>query len=224
MKRYLVLLLLPLLSTLTYAVPTISGPSGLITMPSAEILHYKEYNIAYDYLYNLDSNDSKNYYKMNVGGLENTEFGFVGGSEPDEGVFLNFKWSLSSNSGRFPLLMAVGFEKLTSEKKSDFYIVTSKKIRADLGFHGGFKAVFNTEIDVSLMAGFDYAYTNNLIILTDITSKQNNKYYINSGVLFRLFQMKTIDNLYFKSSLTNILRNTDEDSYLNIGICYSNLF
>ncbi|RAP28003.1 hypothetical protein DID78_05525 [Candidatus Marinamargulisbacteria bacterium SCGC AG-343-D04] len=223
MKKYILLLLI-LVSQRIIANPTISGPTGLVTMPSAEILKYKEYNLGFDYSFNLDdSKNSKNYYKMNVGALENTEFGFVGGSEPDEGVFLNFKWSLSSNSGRFPLLMAVGFEKLTSEEQSDFYIVTSKKIRADLGVHGGFKALFSNDIDISLMTGIDYSYNDQLIILGDITSRQNNKYYINTGILFKIFKITTIDNLYLKTSITNILRNQDEDSFLNIGFCYTNV-
>lgn len=213
-----------LLSNSLFSLPTISGPTGLVTIPTAEILNYKEYNVGFDYLFNLDdSKNSKHYYKINVGALENTEFGFVGGSEPDEGVFLNFKWSLSSNSGRFPLLMAVGFEKLTSEKQSDFYIVSSKKIRSDLGIHGGFKAMFGESLNVSLMAGLDYAYNEQFIILGDIISNNDSQYYVNSGILFKIFKITTIDNLYLKASVTNLLRNYGQNSFLNLGFCYTNV-
>ncbi len=206
-----------------YSLPNLTGTTGLISMPTAEILDYKQYNSAIDYQLNLENNNkSKYFYKINIGALENTELGLVGGSEPDEGVFLNFKWSLSSNSARFPLKMAVGFDNITARKKTNFYIVTSKKIRSDLGIHAGFKALFNNKISASLITGIDYSHTENIIFMADLSSKNDNYYLINSGVLFKP-TIQGIENLYIRGSIENFLRNAHEDSYLNIGFCFIHL-
>ena len=227
MKKSILFLILLVISniTLLHALPSLGGSTGLIKMPTAEILTYKEYNAAYDYQVNLDeSDDSLFYYKFNVGALENAELGFVGGSSPEEGVFLNFKWNLSSNSGRFPLKMALGFENITAKSESDFYIVASKRLSTDLGIHGGFKALFNTNIDVSFMTGIDYSYSEKLLFMSDLTSQENSLYYINAGVVYQLYVSDDLQNVYVRISLENLLRNTGEDSYLNVGLSYTTLF
>lgn len=206
-----------LLCTSLIALPTVTGPTGLITLPTAEILNYKQYNSAFDYQQDLYS------YKVNVGALENTELGFVGGSEPDEGVFLNFKWSLSANTGRFPLKMAIGFENITSSTQSDFYIVSSKKLAANLGVHGGFKALFSNSVEISFMTGLDYARNDNLIFMADFNSLENNLYYVNMGVAYNIFNSEVGNNLYLKGTLENLLRNKGKDTFFNIGIAYTSI-
>ena len=217
-----------LLPTLAMAqLPTMYGPTGLITMPTAEILNYKQFNGAFDYQLNLDDTGlSKSFYKFNVGALDNTELGFVGGSEPDEGVFLNFKWGLTSNSGRFPLKMAIGFQNLTSEKQSDFYIVTSKRLATDLGIHGGFKALFADDIDVSFMTGVDYSYSEKISFLSDLSSFEDNLYLVNISSVYKLLHSDINGDLYLKASVQNLFNNAVDGSnlrYLNIGLCYSNV-
>jgi len=205
------------------ALPTINGPTGLVTMPTAEVMEYKESMVAFDYQSNIsDSNANQSFYKMNVGALENTEFGFVGGSRPEEGVFLNFKWAMSSNAERFPLKMAVGFENLTSNQRSDFYIVTSKKLRVDIGFHAGFKALFADELGLSFMVGTDYSYSDDLVVMADFSSFQGGNYYLNVGANYKLMELTSIDNLYFRLSAENILHNVGQDTYVNVGFAYTN--
>ena len=226
MKPLFMLFFIAILSLnhLSFALPNITGSTGLVNMPTAEILNYKEYNLGIDYNLNLDDNDGSQYfYKLNVGALDNMELGFVGGTNPAEGVFLNFKWSLSSNTGRFPLKMAIGFENLTSSDESDFYIVTSKKIRSDLGIHGGFKALFNEQVEVGFMAGTDYAYSESLIFLGDLTNKGNNYYTINVSGLYKLMLGESTDNIYLRGSIQNLLRSGNNNSYFNLGICYLNI-
>lgn len=227
MKKSILFLIMIIMSsvTLVLGLPSLNGPTGLISMPTAEILTYKEYNAAYDYQFDLDESDeSLYYYKVNVGALENTELGFVGGSSPDEGVFLNFKWNLSSDTGRFPLKMALGFENITAKTESDFYIVASKRLSTDVGVHGGFKALFNDNIDVSFMTGLDYSYSEKLLFMSDLTSQDDNLYYINAGVVYQVFVSEDLQNVYARVSLENLLRNSGKNSYLNIGLSYTTLF
>ena len=211
-------------SNFLHALPNITGSTGLVSMPTAEILNYKEYNLAIDYNLNLDDNDGSQYfYKINVGALDNMELGFVGGTNPSEGVFLNFKWSLSSNTGRFPLKMAIGFENLTSNNESDFYIVSSKKLRSDLGLHAGFKALFKDEVEVGFMTGLDYAYSESLLIFSDITNTGNSYYTFNASSLYKLSLGDSTDNIYLRASIQNLFRSGDKDTYFNLGICYYNV-
>ncbi|MBI60410.1 hypothetical protein CL657_04250 [bacterium] len=221
---FMMLVLTSFFSAFTYSLPNITGSTGLITMPTAEILKYREYNVAIDYNLNLDSSTSSEYYyKFNVGALDNVELGFVGGTNPAEGVFLNLKWNLSSNTGRFPLLMAIGFENLTSTNESDFYIVSSKKLRSDLGLHAGFKALFNDEVEVGFMTGLDYAYSESLLIFSDITNTGNSYYTFNASSLYKLSLGDSTDNIYLRGSIQNLFRSGDKDTYFNLGICYYNV-
>ena len=67
MKFYLLLLLL---TTTLFASPTVYGPTGLIEMPSAESIAYKQVNVAVDYSINNqeeNANEKNNvYYKLNL--------------------------------------------------------------------------------------------------------------------------------------------------------------
>ena len=219
----IIMVSLSLFSTAS-ALPNSSGATGLVTMPTADILKYKEYNIAFDYNFNLDDKtNSEYYYKFNVGALDNMELGFIGGTNPNEGVFLNLKWSLSANTGRFPLQMAVGLEKLTSQNQSDFYIVTSKKLRSDLGFHGGFKAIFDKQVQVGFMAGVDYSYSDSIFFLGDLSTSGDNIYSVNLSAFYKILFGESIDNIYLRGSIQNLLRSGPSNSYFNLGICYFNI-
>lgn len=76
------------------AAPTLYGPSGLITVPTAEALRFRELNIGVDYfMKDMDQQDlDQVYYKLNLGTFQNCELGLVGGTVPEEGVFVNVKY------------------------------------------------------------------------------------------------------------------------------------
>jgi hypothetical protein len=220
MKK-IILLVTMIVGSMSYAAPTLNGPTGLVTMPTAEVLDYKATSVAFDYLSNMSNSDSnQSFYKMNVGAFENTELGFVGGTEPDEGVFLNLKWAMTANTGRYPLSMAVGFQNLTADIESNFYMVASKKLKADFGLHAGFKAVFADQIDLSFMAGADYAYNENLVVMADLNSFEGDKYYLNIGFNYKLTQIASVDNIYIRLSANNVLQNSNDDSFVNVGIAF----
>ena len=89
MKKYIIALCL-LTQSLSYANPSLMEVLDLVTMPTAESLHYKEFNLSYDYLTNIDDTDKNSWkYSINLGTFENLEIGAVGGENPEEGVFLN---------------------------------------------------------------------------------------------------------------------------------------
>jgi hypothetical protein len=224
MKKLLIIFLGLLLTTLL-ATPSLSGPTGLITIPTAEALSYKEFNLGFDYLYSKVSEDNDDWlYKLNLGTFENWELGIVGGQVPTEGVFLNVKYYLMSDDSTQPLSFAIGSEKLTSESDTSVYMIASKKLRPDLGFHFGFRAIFgNDALDPSFMTGVNYVLSDILELMTDING-QEDKYTINIGA--ELFILR---DLAIRASITDIAqfyKNDTDDvdgvgSQIGIGITYT---
>jgi hypothetical protein len=132
----------------------INGPSGVVRIPSADVIPYKNFNIAADYgLREIPSlPDSPEYeqsifYKMNLGAFHGMELGIVGGTEDvseniREGVFVNMKLSLSSGEDSDPMLLAIGVENLFSYTKTDVYMVATKYFKLGPRLTFGFMADF----------------------------------------------------------------------------------
>ncbi len=153
MKKIILMIGILLCSAPLWALTTLGGSTGLITMPTAEALKYRELNIGFDYTRTGDKDQSL--YKVNVGALKNMELGFVGGSYPEEGVFINGKYYLT-DSERFPVQLACGFQNLTAKAESQMYLVASKLFQG-FSLHGGARADFATDgIAVLLMVGGEY--------------------------------------------------------------------
>ena len=182
MSKFLILSLL--ITNLLVASPTLYGPSGLIEMPSAESIAYKQINVAVDYSINGQSTgDSKNdfYYKFNLGSFENWELGILGGSFLDEGVFVNMKYFLMSNQEENPLSIAAGLERIGSKSDLSTYLVTSKRFNGGLHGHFGFKAYFQDNLYASAMLGVEYFSDEKISFLADITGGKNDAYVLNGG-------------------------------------------
>lgn len=194
--------------------PTINGPTGLVTMPTAEALKYKEFNLSYDYLFAKDvANDSWSY-KANLGTFKNWELGVVGGSAPKEGMFLNAKYYLMSDESRFPVMVAVGIQNISSNDLTDVYMVASKQFQGGLGAHFGFKATFANSIDPSLMFGLDYAINDVLSVLGDVGGTDKH-YALNLGTDFSL-----TPDVALRGSLLDVTNNSIEGFRWGIGIAY----
>ena len=111
MRILFILLSLLFSSVFSYADSTIFGPTGLIEMPTAKAIEYKKMHTAYDYQFENDSQDEgTSYYKVNVGTYDNLELGFVGGTVPSEGVFINAKYFIMSDSEAYPTSLAIGLK------------------------------------------------------------------------------------------------------------------
>ena len=144
-----VLLLLPTMVVATdlSPTPTTSGPTGLIRMPTADVVPARNFSIAADYGINYRTNDSQILYKVNLGTFKGVEIGVVGGSDPNtsqfrEGVFINMKYSLSTEDVPNPLRLALGLENLASNSQTDVYMVATKYMSTgwviSFGFMGDF--------------------------------------------------------------------------------------
>lgn len=192
MKKYLYFALafmVVLMPKLAEASASIYGPTGLIQMPTAEALQYKQFSIAGDYLLNSSSTSSNKdqfFYKVNLGTFKGWEVGVVGGTVPTEGVFVNAKYFLMSDSQRFPLSLALGFTDLGSASNSGVYLVASQRFQGGFNGHFGFRANFKPKgLSSNVMAGGEYFWSDNFSILAE-TVGDDGKYPINAGVRFFL--------------------------------------
>ena len=210
MKR-LIIIFFMIFKCAVFADSSVFGPSGLVTMPTAQSLHYKEFNISYDYFSNIDDVDRNSWrYSLNLGTFENLEIGAVGGEIPEEGVFLNVKYFISEGSERLPLTFATGFENLTSKSNSAFYLVVSKTLQPDFHIHGGFKAIFSEELDPMVMAGLNYQFDEKIEFLGDINGEEQT-YHINLGSKYQLTSYQT----YFLYKILNDPKYSINQPYLH---------
>jgi len=214
MKKLLLLLSI-LYSTLLFAIPTIQGPSGLISVPTAESLKFKEFNIAVDSILNEDEKSQSLYYKVNLGTFQNWELGFVGGKTPTEGVFINAKYYLLSDNSKFPLSIAIGLQNLASKSLTDVYMVISKRFKGGFIGHFGFNANFsNKDIDPSIMGGVEYLLNEYISIIGDIDGKRQT-YVGNAGVALYLTESFVIRGAVLD------LGNNDKSRDISLGVSYT---
>ncbi len=129
--------------------PSITGATGLIRMPVADVLGQKEYTIGFDYgTDNSVAGTSRAIYsyKVTMGSMlgygKGLEFGFLGHNDTasdriKEGVLINMKYSLSSDNAPDALHLAIGVENLSSYTETDVYMVASKYFKGGAGIHFG---------------------------------------------------------------------------------------
>jgi len=151
MKKLLVFITLIILTGQSFAfvpqpTPNIVGSTGLIRMPSADVIPYKNINFGIDTGNNNITNNFALFYKMSLGTFQGMELGFVGMDDTkgymQEGVFVNMKYSLSSDTSPYPLLFAIGVENLSSFNRSDVYMIATRYIPNGSRFHFGFLGDF----------------------------------------------------------------------------------
>jgi len=134
-----------------FPAPALNGASGVVRMPSADVIPYKNFNVGADFgatfLPAFSSAESSVYYKMNLGTFHGVELGIVGGTEQTtdqlrEGVFVNLKLSLSTDEDPYPLRLAIGVENLFSYTQTDVYMVATKYFKQGPRMSFGFMADF----------------------------------------------------------------------------------
>lgn len=214
-----------------FPAPAINGPTGLIRIPSADCIPYKNFNIGADYGTTISSGGSASTegvvsYKMNLGTFHGVELGIVGGSEKGtgklrEGVFVNMKLTLSTGDDPNPLLLALGVENLFSYTQTDVYMVATKYLQQGPKLTFGFQADFpNQKFRPLGIAGVELATSENLFLAADLMAGET------------LFQVNTGAKLYFTPifslnfSVLNILDGgqvKDSRSAL-IGFSWANPF
>jgi hypothetical protein len=174
--------------------PALNGPTGLVRIPSADVILYKNYNIGLDYGTTFSSaspstGEAVIFYKMNLGTFHGVEVGIVGGSEKDtgklrEGVFVNMKLSLSTGEEPQPLLLALGVENLFSYTQTDVYMVATKYFTRGPKLTFGFMADFpNYKFRPLGMLGVDVPIGENLFLASDLMAGET-LFQVNAGVRF----------------------------------------
>lgn len=133
-----------------FPAPALNGPTGVVRIPSADVIPYKNFNLGADFgttMPSISTSEGTLYYKMNLGTFHGVEFGIVGGTDKDtqqlrEGVFVNMKLALSTGEEPYPLLLALGVENLFSYTQTDVYMVATKYFRQGPKLTFGFMADF----------------------------------------------------------------------------------
>ncbi len=155
--------------------PTIIGSTGLVRMPNAYCIPYKNFNVGLEYGVNSFNGKPIAYYKANLGTFQNFEVGFVGGTDRDgnqlrEGVFINMKYSLIGDSSAVPWRFAIGIENLSSNKETDVYMVATKPFIEGPNFSFGFMGDFpGNEFRPLGMTGLEFPFADSkLVIMGDL--------------------------------------------------------
>lgn len=167
-------------SAATHVFPSsaLNGPSGIIRIPSADVIPYKNFNIggSVGTVMNEDgsSGDQTGYYMMNLGTFHGVELGVVGGTERGtsavrEGVFVNMKLALSTGDEPDPMLLAIGVENLFSYTQTDVYMVATKYFKQGPKLTFGFQGDFPENRFRPLgMAGIEFPLGDTMYLLADM--------------------------------------------------------
>lgn len=200
---------------LTTPSPTITGSTGLIRMPTADVLPYKNVNFGLDMGMNQVTDKTSIYYKMNLGTFQGLELGFVGMDNSQgmlkEGVFINMKYSLSTDSSPYPLYLAIGVENLSSYNQSDVYMVATKYLKDGPKLHFGFMGDFpGNKFRPLGMIGFEFPiFYDNLYLQNDFLGGET-VFEWNTGL-----KWYTSETITWNFSLVNVSsnKNTDPNNY-----------
>lgn len=175
-----------------FPAPALNGPTGIVRIPSADVIPYKNFNVGLDYGTTVSSSGSSTgesvvYYKMNLGTFHGVELGIVGGTEKGtsklrEGVFVNMKLSLSTGDEPYPLLLALGVENLFSYTQTDVYMLATKYFKQGPKLTFGFMADFpNYKFRPMGVLGVDVALGDNLFLVSDLMAGET-LFQVNAGV------------------------------------------
>jgi len=199
------------------AAPSVYGPTGLVGIPTAEYLQFRETGLGVDFLTSSTTPKTDSYfYKINMGTYKNWELGVVAGKVPTEGAFINIKYYLTAEGERFPISIALGVQNLFSQEKTDLYMVASKRFPSQFSLHFGFKANFGkTEVFPSLIGGIEYFISNHVSLLGDVSGEKS-LYKFNAGM-----RVVLADTLLLHLSALDIGNASREGTMLGAGLSYS---
>lgn len=177
-----VLALQPVLPT-----PSLNGPTGLVRIPNADVVPYKNFNLGGDYGNLMNpSGEAAMYYKMNLGAFHGVELGIVGGTQKNssqvrEGVYVNMKLSLGTGDEPYPLLLALGVENLFSYTQTDVYMVATKYFKQGPKATFGFLADFpGNKFRPMGVAGVEVPLADTFYLLSDLMAGET-LFQVNAG-------------------------------------------
>lgn len=218
----------------SFPMPALNGPSGLVRIPDASVIPYKNWNIGVDYGSRFSSSTTTEgtptmFYKANLGSFHNFELGLVGGldnagREMREGVFINMKYSPTLGDGSDPLLLAIGVENLASKTQTGLYMVATKPFSQGPKLSFGFLADFPANKFRPMgIAGLDFPVGNTLSLMADLFAGET-VFQLNAGARYFLLPTFAVDargiNLLGPSD-SQVAK--DSKQYL-LGISWANPF
>lgn len=212
--------------------PSLNGESGLVRIPDAKAVPYKNWNLSVDYGTAKDAAGKDTpalYYKANLGAFHGLELGLVGGfdqagKEVRDGVYVNIKYSPSLGDGTDPLMLAIGVENLASKTQSSVYMVATRPFvqGPDLSF--GFMADFPAgKFRPMGMAGIDIPF-GTISLLTDMLVGET-LFQADAGVRIRFLPTLALEGraINIVGNQQNPLATKDPQQYL-VGVSWINPF
>ncbi len=174
--------------SVAFALPSLSGISGLVNMPTAEALRYKEFNSGF--AFQGDGTNKSLKYFTNVGIFNGVEVGFIGDTSK-EGVYINLKYYMLSDKSDNPLALAFGLTNVSSWTNTSLFLALSKRLKGDIGVHFGFNSnISSSTISPSLMLGGDVEIAKNLVGIAEVIGGNSDwafstgaRYFLNTNVL-----------------------------------------
>lgn len=199
---------------LAQALPSLYGTSGLIVMPTADSLRYKEYNVGFAY-YNSQGGTQSYKYFSSLGTFNGVELGFIGDTS-QEGVFINAKYYMLSDRSENPLAIAFGATNISSFSLTEMFLVVSKKMQSDISLHFGFTAnVNNSAMTPQIMFGGECHAIQDVIILSELMGSGSD-WTLNIGVRY-FFSEGLVINGYWTDLMDNSSR---QNNVLSVGLSF----
>jgi hypothetical protein len=165
MKKWLISFMI--ISTIGFSIPSMKGTNGLINMPVATAVKYKEFDLGFHFQ-TTNSNAQDVLFYSNLGIFNGVELGFLG-KNGQEGVLLNLKYDMLRDTSKYPLALGVGFTGLTSHTNTNVYMVLSKDFPNKLAGHFGFLSNINAQkINANVMFGLDLPLSDQMNFIADI--------------------------------------------------------
>jgi len=188
--------------------PSVIGSTGLVRLPSADVIPYKNIDLGMDIGSNISNDKFSLLYKFSLGIFQGMELGCVGmdnrAGAMQEGVFINMKYSLATDTSSNPLLLAIGVENLASFNRCDVFMIATKYFpnssRLHFGFLGDFPGLTNSRFRPLGALGFDTPFfSEKLYFLTDMLAGES-LYELNLG-----FRWYVSDSIAVNLSGLNVL-------------------
>ncbi|MEI7942105.1 MAG: hypothetical protein WCH76_02930 [Candidatus Riflemargulisbacteria bacterium] len=208
MKRIIIAMLI--IGAIGWSVPSMEGTNGLIHIPIASSVKYKEYDIGANFQ-NSQITKAGQYF-ANLGVFEGLELGLIGSTQK-EGVFINLKYYVLSDKTEYPLVLAAGVTGLSSYSNTNLFMVLSKPFPNKLSGHFGFRTNLNSPtIKADVMFGLELKMSEQLNFISDIIGSDTT-WNLSTGLRIKLSNDWTL-NGYLEDVLNA------KDSKFTLGCSY----
>lgn len=201
-----------------FAAPSVIGTNGLINMPAASSIQYKEYDVGVNWeIFRNNQALKRVYYLANLGIFDGVELGLIGNSD-QEGAFINLKYYMMSDQSKYPLGLAVGVTNLASRSITDVYLVLSKRFPNHLAGHFGFKSnLLAAKIQADVMFGMEMFLSEQMTVLADVIGSEDT-WEISAGL-----RLQIMENLYVNGYLEDIGNATSDTTTFKVGVSTSGM-